>query len=467
MPRIEIELTSSRPDGTWTWRAAGARHPKGALDGAILYSGAKVGDVVRAESEMGLDGITVTAVSPPKTKRQDPERLTLLGSGREEPGVIGDGVAAARRGEKLRSDRPRGRDRSGEDRDARRAANPRSERRPVGNRSGDDTRPRTPRPDRPRPDARERPARAEGQTRGEPRLSGPRPDRRAGAPARGSGPPRPRAKKLQAGRKHRDEALAALPPEQRPVAEHVLRGGMAAVRQALAEQNSRARASGEPEVRADALITMAEGLVAVLRSAEWRDRADAAVADMENIALRDLRAVVAGSDAAPRDDDTRALIGRLREGLDQRSKADQEAWLNEIRGCLADGRLVRALRVSARPPEPAARLPEDMAQQISDATGTALAPDVATERWMALLEAAMSSPVRTTVRPKGLPAQPTADLRKAVMLATPRMPGLREALGSDSPTSGSPRIPPPPSPARPRDPSSDNGDDAVLVEELG
>ena len=26
--RIDIELTSARPDGTWTWRAAGARNPK-------------------------------------------------------------------------------------------------------------------------------------------------------------------------------------------------------------------------------------------------------------------------------------------------------------------------------------------------------------------------------------------------------------------------------------------------------
>jgi hypothetical protein len=251
---------------------------------------------------------------------------------------------------------------------------------------------------------------------------------------------------------------------------------MAAVRQALAEQNTRARASGEPEVRADALITMAEGLVPALRAAEWRDRADAAAADIDNLALRDLRAVVAGSDAAPRDDASRALVATLREGLERRSKADQETWLDEIRGCLADGRLVRALRVSARPPEPAARLPESMAKEMSEATGNALAPDVATERWMALLEAAMSSPVRTTVRPKGLPAQPTADLRKAVMLATPRMPGLRDALGSNAPGPPSPRIPPPPAPPPPPpvtvseasapEASGDDGDDAVLVEEL-
>jgi hypothetical protein len=49
--RLEIELTSARGDGTWTWRAAGARQPKGELDGSLLAAGAKVGDVVRVEAE--------------------------------------------------------------------------------------------------------------------------------------------------------------------------------------------------------------------------------------------------------------------------------------------------------------------------------------------------------------------------------------------------------------------------------
>ena len=43
--RIEVELTSQRDDGTWTWRAAGAKQPKGSLDGTLLYDGASVGDV--------------------------------------------------------------------------------------------------------------------------------------------------------------------------------------------------------------------------------------------------------------------------------------------------------------------------------------------------------------------------------------------------------------------------------------
>src|SRR5438093_5232714 len=86
--RIEIELTSARDDGTWTWRAAGAKQPKGVLDAKLLYEGAKVGDVVRADAEFEIDGITVIAVLPPKSKRAEPERLEVLGPVRPaEPDV--------------------------------------------------------------------------------------------------------------------------------------------------------------------------------------------------------------------------------------------------------------------------------------------------------------------------------------------------------------------------------------------
>ena len=78
--RIEIELTSARDDGTWTWRAAGAKQPKGVLDATLLYEGAKVGDVVRAEADFELDGITVLAVTAPKAKKEDADRLTVLGA---------------------------------------------------------------------------------------------------------------------------------------------------------------------------------------------------------------------------------------------------------------------------------------------------------------------------------------------------------------------------------------------------
>ncbi len=70
--RIEVELTSNRDDGTWTWRAAGAKQPKGELDGRLLPSGAKVGDVLRADADFDIEGITVTAVLPPKGRGASP-----------------------------------------------------------------------------------------------------------------------------------------------------------------------------------------------------------------------------------------------------------------------------------------------------------------------------------------------------------------------------------------------------------
>ena len=75
--RIEIELTSARPDGTWTWRVAGAKQPKGTLDGSLLHPGCKVGDVLRADAEFELDGTVITAVQAVPQKRTEADRLEI------------------------------------------------------------------------------------------------------------------------------------------------------------------------------------------------------------------------------------------------------------------------------------------------------------------------------------------------------------------------------------------------------
>jgi hypothetical protein len=87
--RIDIELTSARPDGSWTWRAAGALKPRGVVDGALLAPGAKAGDVLRVDAEFEIEGITIVAVLPPKEKkRAEPERLEIIGPPRAAtPGV--------------------------------------------------------------------------------------------------------------------------------------------------------------------------------------------------------------------------------------------------------------------------------------------------------------------------------------------------------------------------------------------
>ena len=76
--RLEVELTSKRDDGSYTWRQAGAKQPKGDLDGSLLYEGAKVGDVVRVDAEFAIDGVFITAVLPPKAKRAEKQTLEFL-----------------------------------------------------------------------------------------------------------------------------------------------------------------------------------------------------------------------------------------------------------------------------------------------------------------------------------------------------------------------------------------------------
>src|SRR3990170_1022809 len=83
--RIEIELTSAGADGSWTWRAAGAREPRGTLDGSILPEGAAVGDQLKVESEKDIDGIRILSIVQPKQKNDRDGVLELLPTGDFEP----------------------------------------------------------------------------------------------------------------------------------------------------------------------------------------------------------------------------------------------------------------------------------------------------------------------------------------------------------------------------------------------
>ena len=77
--RIEIELTSLRPDGSWTWRAAGARKPKGEVSGDLVPDTASIGTVLKAEADGGLDGLEIIAVSAPRVRATPSDRLELIG----------------------------------------------------------------------------------------------------------------------------------------------------------------------------------------------------------------------------------------------------------------------------------------------------------------------------------------------------------------------------------------------------
>ncbi|MGH9063230.1 MAG: hypothetical protein ACRD0L_04525, partial [Acidimicrobiales bacterium] len=252
--------------------------------------------------------------------------------------------------------------------------------------------------------------------------------------------------RLSPANTYRSVALAALLPEQRPVAEQILRGGLPAVRQAIEAQNASARAEGRAEVRADALLAMAEELLPGLKAAVWRDRAEAAVAAGDDLALRDLRSVVAGADAAARDDGSRLLAAQLREAMDRRVAQIRQRWVDEIRAALDADKLLRALRASARPPDPGARFPAELAVRLSQAAGAAMSPDASPERWTALLEAVANSPVRRTVKPAGLPKEPSEPLLEVAKHVSGRVPAVTGLLGID--------MPPPPAPPRPPRPMS-------------
>ena len=202
------------------------------------------------------------------------------------------------------------------------------------------------------------------------------------------------------------------------MAEQVLRGGIPAVRTALHLEREKAMAEGRPVPNTDQLVAMAESLLPRLKAAEWRDRAEAADKDVDEISLRDLRSVVAGADMA-RDEETRALAARLREALDRRVEAQRSEWSEEIARHLDDHKVVRALRLAARPPEPAARLDAALADRLRDAAGRALAPDAPAERWLALLEAVAASPVRRSVQPAGLPTDATPEACAAPLISSP------------------------------------------------
>ena len=403
--RIEVELTSQRDDGTWTWRAAGAKQPKGVLDGALLYDGVAVGDVVRADADFEIDGIFVTNVMPPKGRsgRPEAERLELLGSGREFEAVTTQ-LAKGRRGGGDERGRGRGRGRDRGDR---------------GDRGRDD---RGTRGDRDR--GRGRNDRGERGNRGDKGDRGPRRER-------DDAPARPRPKKLRPGRAHRKALIDGLPEEQRVVADTVARGGIAAVRKEIETQNARAASEGGPEVKADALIALAESLLPQIKVAEWRDRADAALAGVDEVDIRDLRTVLVAAEDSARDEEARAVAEQLRTALNARVDRAQTEWHDELRSVLGEGRTVRALRLSSRPPKAGSPLPPDIAETLTAQANEALTGEVTQQRLGIVLEAVAYSPVRPYIVLTTIPENPGDELMESVRKVADRIPEIATRFGVD------------------------------------
>jgi hypothetical protein len=415
--RIEVELTSRTDETTWTWRAAGAKQPRGTVDATLVPEGTAVGSVFRAEVETTLDGTTVTALLAPKGREvRTAQTIEVLGVPTRGPDVNVVLAPKSRR----RSERPDG----------------------PGDRS------RRPGDRAPRAGGSERPPRRDGGRRTpDDATGGPSDD---GAPRRRTGPARPGgregrtrdgARRPAPSSTYRNAALAALKPEELPVAEQLLRGGIPAVRQAIEEQNTRARQDGRPEVTPGPLLAMAESLLPVINLATWKDRASTARSVGKDTSLRELRSIVASSSTVTLDDEGTEMVTALRASLDERVTALRQRWVERITSALDEGRVAGAVRASVRPPEPAARLSAELAVRLAEAAGQAMAADTPPDQWLALLEVVVESPVRRTVKPAGLPTGADETLLVAARKASGYVPELARLMGIP--------IPPPPGPRRP------------------
>src|SRR5487761_2644949 len=297
--RIDIEITSLQGDVA-TWRAAGAKLPKGVLPTSLVPGGPAVGGVYRADVEQYMEGIEVLSVAAPKTASPvDPrnERLELIPTPTKGPDVVVT-YAAKGRGPRRDSDRHEG----GRESSKRPGSRTPAKDRPTRERTGPTTAGPTERGPRP-----ERPARTERGPRPE---RGPRTERpaRPGRPgARGERPTGPVQPPMTTT--HRNALLATLSPEQLPVAEQLLRGGMPAVRTAIAEQNKNATAQGRPTVDPTTIDRIAEELLNKTNLALWKDRAGGAIGAGRELRLRDLRAVVTSAKTVSLDEASR-LVAR-------------------------------------------------------------------------------------------------------------------------------------------------------------
>ncbi|MBS1847320.1 MAG: hypothetical protein JST73_03495 [Actinobacteria bacterium] len=403
--RIEIELTSAKGDATYTWRAAGARQPRGEVAAAVLPEGVAIGDTLRVEIETGLDGHEILAVIPERAPRKESDRLELIVRDVPDDALVTSQLATRSKGR-----RPSDRDAHGSGgRDGKGRRGPRGER--TSDRTETTDRPQRER--KPRDGSRPRTDRS-----GEQRADRPRPPRKRA----------PKAPRLRVGHAHRNAFLDTLADEQRPVAEKLTHGGMPNLRQAIETDNAKRREQGQPEVPADGLVRMAESILPRLQIAEWRDRADAALAQLDEAELSDLRSVVVAAADHAKTPEAREIAETLRVKLNERVERAHAEWLTELQSAVDQKRIGRLLNLSSHPPKAGAPLPQPLVDAMVAVTNEALGAESPSGRWVVLLDALAFSPISRYVEPSGVPSDVSDELRAKVAKLAKRLPAIASAF---------------------------------------
>ena len=379
--RISIELTSNKGDGTWTWRAAGAREPRGLISDDMIPKGAGINSVFTAEVQSDMDGIAVLAVIETEDTRTAPETIEVLGTGKRSTGVNFKGGGRGRgkgRGDGFGS----------------------------GGFGGDGDQSRQ----------KQQGGRRKGRSQG-------------------AGQDRPA--RLRPARVHRKKWLASVPPEHAALAEQIASGrgipnerGEASEKVGGSENGRSPERDSAPEKDfasekgnlADKDVSAK--LLSEYRMAEWQDRADLVLSNFEKIDLAEIRMLVADSDTCARTPETRSQAEVAKQKLAERTERQHGEWLADLATHLSEGRVLRALRVSGQPPKAGVPLPLDLVKWLTKAATDILTPEAQPDRWEITLQALAVSPVRRLVRPSQPPAVVSPDLTEAVQELSPRFPQI-------------------------------------------
>ena len=237
---------------------------------------------------------------------------------------------------------------------------------------------------------------------------------------------------------NRNALLAALSPEQLPVAEQLLRGGMPAVRTAVAEQNKNATAQGRTTIDPETINRIAEELLHKTNLALWKDRAAGAVGAGKELRLRDLRAVVTSAKTVSLDEESRAQLKELQGALTIRLETLRTQWTEKLDAAVSSKNVSEALRLVARPPDMSTRVSGEMATKVVSITSEALTGDQDVALWKEIVTLAVDTSIRRNVKPHGIPAD---DSCKALAIKSAgAIPEFAKLLGM--------RVPPPPPPTR-------------------
>jgi hypothetical protein len=133
--------------------------------------------------------------------------------------------------------------------------------------------------------------------------------------------------------------------------------------------------------------------------------------------------------------------------LTARVEKEHAEWLAEIGTALDEGRVVRALRLSTRPPKAGARFPAALATRLAESAGASLHAQATPDRWIAVLEAIAFSPVRSSVLAASVPSPVPDELATTITRSAGALPQIAAQFGIEPPA-----VTGPPKPRRPAPP---------------